>query len=95
MAGNPANGSAARFGSCCPTLADAMATSDFEPLVTIGDDDVLYVSVGLVNTEDAQPGLVEFPMLYCPFCGAAVQSAADVERKTGHPTVAPASGRNF
>ena len=93
MAGSPASGGSGKLGSCCATMSDAMTTSDFEPLITVGDDEVLYISVGLVNTEDAQPGLVEFPMLYCPFCGASVQSAEEVERRTGHPPVAPTGVR--
>ncbi|HRD77818.1 MAG TPA: hypothetical protein PK264_18085 [Hyphomicrobiaceae bacterium] len=99
MANPPASGSAANgsitpadgeqgrppLGTCCSTMADAIGSPDFEPLISIGDDDgVLYISVGLVNTEDTKPGLVEFPLLFCPFCGTAVQTDSEIEQRTGH-----------
>ncbi len=72
------------FGSCCEMLKDAMSGDEFDPLITVGEDDgVLYMSVGLIDVEEEQPGSVEFPMFYCPFCGTQVQTPEDVEAKTG------------
>ena len=72
------------FGSCCEMLKDAMSDHDFDPLITVGEDDgVLYLSVGLIDVEEEQPGSVEFPLYYCPFCGTQVQTPDEVDAKTG------------
>ena len=46
-----APGAAPSFGSCCGELKDAMSGEEFEPLLTVGDDGVLYMSVGLIDLE--------------------------------------------
>jgi hypothetical protein len=74
---------AEKFGSCCEELAEAMSGEEFEPLITVGDDGVLYMSVGLVELEDDEPGMVDHPVFFCPFCGKGVQTAEDVKAKTG------------
>jgi hypothetical protein len=72
------------FGSCCAELKDAMSGEEFEPLLTVGDDGVLYMSVGLVDLqEEDEPGMVDHPMFYCPFCGTKLQSVEEVRAKTG------------
>lgn len=71
------------FGTCCTELKDAMSGDEFEPLITVAEDGVLYMSVGLVDMEDDEPGMVDHPMFFCPFCGSKVQSADDVRAKTG------------
>lgn len=71
------------FGSCCEELKDAMSGEDFEPLITVAEDGVLYMSVGLVDMEDDEPGMVDHPVFFCPFCGSKVQSVDDVRSKTG------------
>lgn len=71
------------FGSCCEELKDAMSGEDFEPLLTVAEDGVLYMSVGLVDMEDDEPGMVDHPVFFCPFCGTKVQSVDDVRAKTG------------
>ncbi|MCL4766713.1 MAG: hypothetical protein KJZ80_10805 [Hyphomicrobiaceae bacterium] len=58
-----------------------MAGEDFEPLVTEGRDGVLYLAVGLVDLEEDEPGMVDHPMYFCPFCGTRVQTAEDVQAK--------------
>lgn len=76
---------ASKFGTCCAELKDAISGDDFEPLITIGDDDVLYLSVGIVHVgadeEDDEPAMVDHPLFFCPFCGAKVQSPDEVKAK--------------
>ena len=63
------------FGSCCTELKDAMSGEEFEPLLTVGDDGVLYMSVGLIDLEqEDDPGMVDHPMFFCPFCGKQQQT---------------------
>jgi hypothetical protein len=72
------------FGSCCAELKDAMSGEEFEPLLTVGDDGVLYMSVGLIDLEqEAEPGMVDHPMFFCPFCGKQQQTVEEVRAKTG------------
>lgn len=78
-------GSAAEFGSCCEAMRDAIAGEDFEPLFTIGDDGILYMAVGLVSIEDdedEEPGMIDHPVFFCPFCGSGLQTPEEVEAKT-------------
>ncbi len=69
------------FGSCCAELKEAMAGADFEPLITEGNDGVLYLSVGLIDLEDEEPGMVDHPLFFCPFCGTKLQTPEDVKSK--------------
>lgn len=74
------------FGGCCEAMRDSLVGEEFEPLISVGDDEVLYMAIGLVEGEDAQgddAGLIEHPVYFCPFCGKGVQSPEEVERKTG------------
>jgi len=65
---------------CCSDLEEALAGNDFEPLLTVGTDGIVYMSIGLVEFEDEdQPGIMDHPMFFCPFCGAEVQSREAVE----------------
>jgi hypothetical protein len=72
------------FGKCCDELKDAMSGEEFEPLITVGDDGVLYMSVGLVDLQDEdEPGMVDHPIFFCPFCGTELQTEEEVRTKTG------------
>ncbi|MCB1548291.1 MAG: hypothetical protein KDJ41_10755 [Hyphomicrobiaceae bacterium] len=71
------------FGTCCEDLRDVMAGDDFEPLVTVGDDGVLYMSVGMVDMEGDEPGMMDHPVFFCPFCGTKLQTPEEVEAKSG------------
>jgi hypothetical protein len=74
-----------KFGSCCESLKDAMAGSEeaFEPLITVGDDGVLYMAVGLVEMDENEPGMADHPVFYCPFCGSKLQTPEEVDHKAG------------
>ena len=76
---------AGTFGSCCTDLADVMSGEEFEPLITVGDDGILYMSVGLVQLEgeEEEPGMVDHPVFFCPFCGKSLQTPDEVREKTG------------
>jgi len=80
------------FGSCCEDLEEAMSGAEFEPLITVGSDDVLYMSVGQIELEDDEPGLVDHPMFYCPFCGKELQTVEEVRAKTGETNGADNGG---
>ena len=70
---NGNNGGAEGFGSCCEELKQIMSGQDFEPLITVGPDGILYMSVGLIDIEEDEPGMVDHPVFFCPFCGTQVQ----------------------
>ena len=72
------------FGKCCGELKDAISGDEFEPLITVGDDEVLYMSVGLIDLEDEEPGMVDHPLFFCPFCGTKVQTPEEVEAKVAN-----------
>lgn len=73
-----------KFVACCNELREAMSGEEFEPLITIGEDDgVIYMSVGLIDMEDDEPGMVDHPLFFCPFCGTGLQTADEVRAKTG------------
>jgi hypothetical protein len=72
----PAN---SKFGTCCNELKQAMSGEEFEPLITVGDDGILYMSVGLIDMEDDEPGMVDHPVFFCPFCGTRVQTVENVQ----------------
>jgi hypothetical protein len=75
------------FGTCCSELKEAMSGEDFEPLITLGSDGVLYMSVGLVDLEDEEPGMVDHPLFFCPFCGTGLQTADEVRARSGSEIV--------
>jgi hypothetical protein len=70
-----------KFGACCSELKEAMSGSDFEPLITVGEDDVLYMAVGLIDIEEDEPGMVDHPLFFCPFCGSGLQTPEEVKTK--------------
>lgn len=72
-----------KFGSCCEELKEALDGGDFEPLITVGPDTVIYMTVGLVDLEDDEPGLVDHPLFFCPFCGSKLQTPEEVRAKVG------------
>ena len=71
---NGGNGSQdTTFGSCCEELKEAIVGEDFEPLMTEGEDGILYMAVGLIELEEDEPGMVDHPVFFCPFCGTKLQ----------------------
>lgn len=79
------------FGSCCNDLKEVMAGEEFEPLVTVGDNGVLYMSVGIIDEGDEGGGMIDHPVFFCPFCGSKLQSEDDVRAKGGFDDEAPSA----
>jgi hypothetical protein len=72
------------LGSCCEDLKEALSSEDFDPLFSISDEGILYMSIGLIPSEDGEDGdanVVDHPVFFCPFCGTHVQTVEDVEAK--------------
>ncbi len=82
------DGGAENFGSCCEELKQIMAGEDFEPLITVGGDGILYMSVGLIDIEEDEPGMVDHPVFFCPFCGTKVQDPDKVRDMFEKPDAA-------
>ncbi len=79
---NGGNGASnGNFGACCEELKEAIAGEDFEPLITEGDDGILYMAVGLIEFEDEESGMVDHPVFFCPFCGTKLQDAEVVRAR--------------
>jgi len=75
---------AGEFGTCCSELKEAMSGEDFDPLIYVGPDDVLYFAIGLVDIENEdEPGTMDHPVFFCPFCGKGLQTAESVADKAG------------
>ena len=72
------------FGGCCEDLKEVLEASDFDPLMYVGEDDVLYMSVGILEPEDEEEGgFLDHPVYHCPFCGSKLQSVEEVDAKLG------------
>ena len=62
------------FGSCCGTLKELLSTKEFSSLIEVGEDGVLYMSVGIAESDkEDEEGLGDYPVCYCPFCGTQLQ----------------------
>ena len=52
----------------------AVLEPEFSPLIEIGEDGVLYMSVGIAEGEkEDDEGMVDYPVFFCPFCGTQLQ----------------------
>ena len=69
---------AARTGdACCSALDAVLGADEFEPCITIDDDGVLCLTVGIADIEEEEPTLVLEPIIFCPFCGTKLQAGKD------------------
>lgn len=71
------------FGSCCEEMKEVLEAQDFDPLIAVGDDTVLYMSIGMLDAEDGEASVIDHPVFFCPFCGTGVQTREEVEAKGG------------
>jgi hypothetical protein len=79
-----ADNTSSKFGGCCESLKDAMKSEEFEPLIAQDEDGVLYMSVGMLDTEsDDDPNMVDHPVFFCPFCGTKLQTPEEIDAKVG------------
>ena len=67
-----------QFGGCCADLKRAMEL-EATRLLRIEDNGVLYLSVGVAETPDGL-GWFDQAVLFCPFCGKALQSRDAIAR---------------
>ena len=74
------------LGTCCTELKDAMQADEFDPLITVGEDGVLMLGVGLVDLEDNEQGIVDHPLFFCPFCGTKLQSEEELRSREDEAT---------
>jgi hypothetical protein len=82
MASSSPAGDGKSYGSCCRDLNEVLGAEDFDPLLYVGEDGVLYMSVGVVEMEsDEESGFLDHPIYCCPFCGTRLQTAEEVEAK--------------
>lgn len=71
------------FGSCCDSLKEVLESKDFDPLFAVGDDGILYMSIGMLDAEDGEANVVDHPVFFCPFCGTELQTEDQIEAKSG------------
>lgn len=77
------------FGSCCRYLKDVLDNEDFEPLLYVGDDGILYMSVGVEFGEPegdddmVEPDFLDHPVYCCPFCGTKLQNPEEIDSRIG------------
>jgi hypothetical protein len=74
--------SESRFGQCCNDLLEAL-TADFNRLFHTDERGVLRVAVGYVVVEDRQVGWFDNAVLFCPFCGAQLQTRSEIAASVG------------
>ncbi|EMK02352.1 hypothetical protein LEP1GSC192_3032 [Leptospira sp. B5-022] len=61
-------------------MKEAM-TAPRNSLFDVSDTNVLYLAVGYIQTEDG-PGWFDQAVLFCPFCGTALQTKEEILRKS-------------
>ena len=69
------------FGTCCEELKEALEGGDFEPCLTVGPNEIIYMTIGLVAQEGDETAHADHPLFFCPFCGAKLQTEEEVEAK--------------
>jgi hypothetical protein len=55
------------FGTCCEELKEALEGGDFEPCLTVGPNEIIYMTIGLVAQEGDETALVDHPLFFLPF----------------------------
>ncbi len=66
--------------SCCKDMADSLALR--QPLIRRNDTGLWLVSIGYSNIDGAC-AWADFPLLFCPYCGAEAQARPDVRARNG------------
>lgn len=72
-----------KLGSCCEEMSEVLNAQDFDPLLAIGDDGILYMSIGMLDAEEGEANVIDHPAFFCPFCGTEIQTREEVEAKSG------------
>jgi len=71
-----AEGTRKKGDACCSALDAVLTADEFEPTLTVDDDGVLCLTIGITDIEEDEPTLVLEPIIFCPFCGTRLQAAA-------------------
>ncbi len=71
------------FGSCCEDMKSVLEADEFDPLIAVADNGILYMSVGMLEAEDDEANVIDHPILFCPFCGKHIQTIEEIEAKAG------------
>ena len=66
------------LGTCCNDMVHARSTVP-ESFFRIEDNGVMYLTVGMAMTDDG-PGYFDQAVLFCPFCGTALQTKDEIAR---------------
>lgn len=69
------------FGNCCKDLKDAMTTPPTS-FFRIERNNVLFLTIGYMQTDDAPTGWFDQAVIFCPFCGTKLQNREDIKDKT-------------
>lgn len=70
---------AGEFGSCCEDLAECMELPN--SFFRIEDNNVLYLTVGYIQTEEGT-GFLDHAVVHCPFCGTLIHSPEEIRRRS-------------
>ncbi len=79
---NPSDGGS-KFGSCCDAMKEVLESKEFDPLLAVGEEGILYMSIGMLEADDGAANVIDHPVFFCPFCGTEVQTEEQVEAKSG------------
>ena len=53
--------------ACCESLKEVMESEEFEPLIAVDEDGILYMSIGVsMSEEDDEPDMVDHPLYLLP-----------------------------
>lgn len=67
------------FGTCCDNLGKAMRDPP-SPLIRVEVGGTLFMAVGYART-DRGIAWFDHAVLYCPFCGAQLQTAEEIKQR--------------
>ena len=65
------------FGSCCSDLQMAM-TEPPNSMFRVEQSGVLFLSVGYIQSSSGSVGWFDSAVMFCPFCGKALQTRDEV-----------------
>jgi hypothetical protein len=66
------------FEPCCEDLRYAVEDAS-EPSFFVNEGGVLFLTIGRIRTDEGE-GLFDQAVLYCPFCGAVLQTREGIKR---------------
>jgi hypothetical protein len=70
------------FGTCCEDLSESLAVPQVS-MFRVEDSGVLYLSIGYLEVEGGGTGWLDQAVIYCPFCGAQLQTREGIRACAG------------